>query len=61
MRTIFAKLKQARRFFVRAELTLGALQAAVWLGLAAAVLGAALMLRTRKVQPVNPIGEASGA
>ena len=70
LRTILARLRQARRMIVRVELTLSALQATLWFALAATVVGAALLVRRRLATsaprtgnqlPVNAIGEGSEA
>jgi hypothetical protein len=47
LRRVFAKIQQARRLFLRVELTLGALQMALWLSLAIVSVGALLLVRRR--------------
>jgi hypothetical protein len=47
LRTVISRIGQARRLIVRAELTLTALQAAFWVGVATVAMGAVLLLRRR--------------
>jgi hypothetical protein len=53
LRSVVDALRRLRRIVVRVEFALGALQAALWLGLASAVVGVALLVRRRRVRPRN--------
>jgi hypothetical protein len=44
-------LRRLRRLVVRVELTMGALRVAMWLGVASAVVGGALLVRRRLTAP----------
>jgi hypothetical protein len=66
LRTVVTKLRQARRLLLRVELTISALQVAMWLALVAASVGGVLIVfrRITATRPDNsvlsPAAAASG-
>lgn len=55
VRTIVAKLRQARRLLVRAQLTWGLLQVVFWTAVVASAVGATLSLRRRVGRPSHSV------
>jgi hypothetical protein len=58
-RAVVDALRRLRRSAVRVEFALSALQAALWLGLAAAVVGGALLVRRRRTAHTQRIRSAN--